>query len=171
MGIGIPGSGKTSALKPFAEKNGYMYVCADDIRAELSGDASTQLPPKKVWGIAYARIADALARGTSVVVDGTFAKPADRDSLLTFARKHGATRVEAIFVDTPLEVALKRNALRDRIVPTGVTQNMHDLLRTRPPDITDGFDAVFDLDEHHAIKHGVTLHEGEPLYKEFKRVR
>jgi len=32
MGIGIPGSGKTTILKEFADKNGYEYICPDDIR-------------------------------------------------------------------------------------------------------------------------------------------
>ena len=37
MGIGIPGSEKTTVLKTFAEKYNYSYICPDDIRLELTG--------------------------------------------------------------------------------------------------------------------------------------
>jgi dephospho-CoA kinase len=40
IGIGVPGSGKTTALKPFAERNTYTYISPDDIRAELTGNAA-----------------------------------------------------------------------------------------------------------------------------------
>jgi predicted kinase len=42
LGIGLPGSGKTTALKPFAEKNGYIYISPGDIREELSVVPCTQ---------------------------------------------------------------------------------------------------------------------------------
>lgn len=42
VGIGLPGSGKTTALKPFADKNSYIYICPDDIRAELTGNPADQ---------------------------------------------------------------------------------------------------------------------------------
>jgi predicted kinase len=40
IGIGIPGSGKTTYLKPLAARMGLPYVSLDDIRQELTGDAA-----------------------------------------------------------------------------------------------------------------------------------
>lgn len=40
MGIGIPGSGKTTFLRKFAVDNHCEYISSDDVRAEMTGSAT-----------------------------------------------------------------------------------------------------------------------------------
>lgn len=40
IGSGIPGAGKTTILKKFAEKYGYTYISSDTIRTELTNDVN-----------------------------------------------------------------------------------------------------------------------------------
>lgn len=48
IGVGVPALGKTTVLKPFAEKGGYVYISSDKIRAVLTGDPADQSKNKEV---------------------------------------------------------------------------------------------------------------------------
>lgn len=146
MGIGNAGAGKTTVLKPFAEKYGYTYICPDEIRQELSGDALDQSRMKEVWDIAYARVAEALAADQTVVFDSTFAKQQDRRNCIVFVRSKGAEIVEGLYIDTPLELTRERNTQRDRQVPGHALDRMHGYLQDAPPSTDDGFDAILTVD-------------------------
>lgn len=168
MGIGVPGSGKTTALKPFAEKNSYIYICPDDIRAEIAGSAADQSKNKEVWDEAHKRVAEALERGESVVFDATFAKDFERKNFIQFAREHGASKVQGVLADVSLEIANERNRTRERVVPEHVIGRMHEMLRARPPVIEDGFDAVFHINELQELKRAEIGGEHNFHMKEFK---
>ena len=147
MGMGIPGSGKTTYLKPLAERYGFTYVSPDEIRMELTGDAADQSHDEDVWMLARARIAQALEGNGSVVMDATFSRARYRKEFVDFLREAGAHMVIGIFANVSLEVAYERNQTRDRTVPTDVLHRMHTALVKEPPSLEDGFDALFTLDE------------------------
>lgn len=168
MGIGIPGAGKTTALKPFAEKNIYTYISPDDIRAELTGDASDQSKNKEVWQEAYRRVAESLERGETVVFDATFAKDFERKNFIQFAREHGAEKVQGVFASVDFKVANGRNKARDRVVPEHAIDKMHTMLRDRPPVVEDGFDSVFDINELQELERAEIKIEDQIVAREFK---
>ncbi len=147
IGIGLPGSGKTTALKPFAEKYSYTYICPDDIRAELLGNASDQSKNKEIWQEAHKRVAEALSNGETVIFDATFARDFERKSFIQFAREHGASKVQGVFAEVPLEIASERNHTRERVVPDHAMERMSAMLRQTPPVVEDGFDSIFYINE------------------------
>lgn len=151
IGIGIPGSGKTTTLKKFAEKNDYIYICPDDIRAELSGDPSDQTKNKEVWELTYKRAEAAIKNGSTIVVDATFANPGQRKSFIEFLRNLGVSKIQGLYVDTPLEVAKERNQRRDRKVPDFVLDRMHASITQNPPALADGLDSLIILDENQKL--------------------
>jgi hypothetical protein len=71
LGIGIPGSGKTTALKALVAGTDTVYVCPDDIRNRLTGDTSDQSRNREVWDLAYQQIHEALDAGRNVALDAT----------------------------------------------------------------------------------------------------
>lgn len=146
VGIGIPGSGKTTMLKAFAEKNGYVYICPDDIRVELTGGYTNERD-REVWDLARQRMLESFQKGESVVFDATQYRPNDRKDLLKFARENGAEHIQGVFADVPYEVAKERNQNRERVVPEHAMERMNDALKATPPMIEDGFDALFTIDE------------------------
>ena len=161
LGIGIPGAGKTTVIKSFAKKYDYAYVSPDDIREELTGNPADQSKNREVWEEAKRRAKLFLDRGTTVVIDATFANQDQRRDFVKFARVSGAEKIQGVFVDSPLEIAKERNLSRQtRNVPEHVLDRMNGMLGLNPPNIADGFDSVFTLDENQTIKNVETKHEG-----------
>ncbi len=151
IGIGIPGSGKTTVLKEFAQKYGYAYICPDDIREEVLGDATDQSKNKEVWAEDHRRMGNFLAQGRTVVFDATFTHANGRKSFLDFARQSGAEKIQGILFDTPLEVAQERNLARERQVPEHAVKRMSDDLSANRPVIEDGLDSIFTLNEYQQL--------------------
>ena len=146
IGIGVPGSGKTTLLKAFAHNNKYIYICPDDIRAELTGDASNQTKNDEVWKEAYLRTEKELCAGNSVVFDATTADFEQRKHLLGFVRLKGAEKIQGIYVNVSLETAKERNMQRERKVPESVIEQMYKALTNFPPRVSDGFDSILLVD-------------------------
>lgn len=167
MGIGIPGSGKTTVLKTFADKNSYIYICPDDIRQELTGNAADQSKNREVWAEAYKRLGEKLEQGQTVVFDATFVNPEQRKQFIDFARAHGAEKIQGVHLDVNLEIAKERNSERERQVPEYVLDKMDSSLREAPPQVEDGFDLVVSLDEEQKMIDAEMNREGEVLHKEF----
>jgi predicted kinase len=151
MGIGIPGSGKTTILKRFAEENKYTYICPDDIREELAGDASDQSKDRDVWGVANARLRESYDKGNTIVFDATFADKFYRKMFLDGLREHGVNNIQALYVDIPLETALERNSQRDRQVPEVIIKKMNQSLMDVPPKIEEGIDSLLVIDQNARI--------------------
>jgi len=156
--IGIPASGKSTHLKRFAEINGYVYICPDEIRLELTGDAADQSRNAEVWETSYSRMADALQSGKSVVFDATQARLGDRETFIQRAYQYGAEKVQAVQFNIPLEIAKERNRTRDRMVPEFVLDRMKQSLDTHPPTLHEGNTSISRIDEGGSIasieKHG-----------------
>lgn len=168
MGIGIPGSGKTTVLKEFAKKNGYEYVSLDDIRGELAGAVINQSKNGEVVRQAYDRMRNFITSGKTVVYDATSTLESDRLAFISFAREQGAQKIQGIFVDTPIEIAKERNANRERVVPERVLERQTGELRAAPPGIVDGFDSVFTLNENQELVEVERMGRSGISDKEFK---
>lgn len=140
-GIGVPGCGKTTYLKPFAGAKGMVYISPDEIREELTGDARDHTREVDVWRIVHERLKEALA-DKDVVVDATYSKARDRRELIDRAREAGADEVIAYWFDTPIGTCIERNRGRSRVVPEIVIANMYRRLRSNPPTTEEGFDRI-----------------------------
>lgn len=139
LSIGIPGCGKTTALKPLAEKLGYDYINRDEIRLELTGDPTDHTMEQEVSKIAYERLAEALQFG-GVVIDSTLAKRKDRIETVEACRELGATEITALWFKIPFEECLRRNKKRERQVPEAVLIRMQKMLDLDPPTPEEGYD-------------------------------
>lgn len=147
IGIGIPGSGKTTYLKPLAAKEGLAYLSADDIRAEVNGDPADQSNHLLVMRILHQRVIDSLKRH-GVVIDMTNSRQRDRRQAVKFCREHGATDVVAYWFNTPLSVARERNRGRSRTVPDRVVEVMAGRLQMHPPSLDEGYDRMVVIEDY-----------------------
>jgi predicted kinase len=154
VAVGIPGSGKSTVLGRVVAERRAVYVCADDIRAELLGDATDQSQNARVWAEAYGRVDAALQKDrATVVVDGVGLDVAYRRRDIERYHARGA-RVVAYWFDVPVEVALARNAGRERVVPEEAIRRMARQLVANPPTLAEGFDEVVRVDEHGEVGRG-----------------
>lgn len=171
IGIGTPGSGKTTVMKNFAEKYGYVYICPDDIREELTGSVIDQSKNREVWAEAHKRVKEQFGHGKTVVFDATFTNPEQRKEFLAFARENGAEKIQGVYLDVDLETAKERNEKRERKVPSYVLERMDKSIRDFPPNIKDGLDSVFTLDEEQELTRAEMKNENEIIQKEFRKIR
>jgi predicted kinase len=88
------------------------------------------------------QIERALAGGTSVVVDNTNPRSADRASLVALARRHGA-RALAYFFEPKIGDSIRRNAERNPAVPKVAIFTT--AKRLEPPSFDEGYDEIYDV--------------------------
>jgi predicted kinase len=141
VGIGLPGSGKSTVLRPMASDIGAVYICPDDIRMEVTGDAADQSKNALVWKLAFERLGRALTDNGLAVFDATNANGVDRRKLVAFCRDRAET-IEGIWFDTPLATSIERNRARSRVVPDEVIGRMYNQLKLDPPQREEGFDLL-----------------------------
>lgn len=170
MGIGVPGSGKTTVLKEFANKYNYSYICPDDIRFEMTGNSADQSKNREVWDEAYNRLKQELQIGNTVVFDATFANQKQRRDFINFSKENGAEKVQGIFLDIPLELAKERNLNRERVVPEYALDRMHKSIQKFPPELEDGLDGIFTLDEMGDLSDAEINYENKVVNREFGKL-
>lgn len=117
---GLPASGKSTHAKEL-ESQGWIRANKDDIRAE-------QFPfyefkdEKKVLELEDLVIREALGQGVNVVVDDTNFNQQPR--LEKIAKEYGA-EFEVLFIDTPVEICIRRNRKRAKSVPLEAILGMY----------------------------------------------
>lgn len=144
IGVGIPGCGKTTYLKPFAAEQGLVYVNPDDIRQELTGSASDHTQEIKVWRLVHERLVAGL-QNTGVVIDATHTRIRDRRQIIKLCNQHGAKEIIAYWFNPNLKKCLERNAKRQRVVPEEALRKMHNRLNLNPPTTAEGFTKVIEI--------------------------
>jgi predicted kinase len=127
--VGLQGAGKSSW-----------------VRAHLAGTHA--VVSKDHWPHARRRearqrrlVAELLAEGRSVVVDNTNPAVADRAALVQAARAAGVP-VRCVWLDTPLEVCLERNAARTGRAQVPLVGVLGTRRRFEPPSPEEGFDRI-----------------------------
>lgn len=127
---GLPGSGKSTLYRErFAGT--HMHVSKDLWPKAPKREARQQK-----------LIAEALAAGSSVVVDNTNPSAAERASLIAIAREHQA-RVVGYFFDVTTRAAVARNAARTGAAKVPNVAIFTVAKRLQPPVYAEGFDQLF----------------------------
>ena len=147
MMIGIPGSGKSTwARNNF--KDSSMIVALDVIRRSVYGYFPQELDKIKeeiIWNRAIKACSERLLRGEPVLLDSM--------ALTKIFRKGVVSKIEdlveqdltkvAIFLDTPLSVAILRNNNRYKIVNEETIRRMIGYLE--PPTYNEGFEQIIKI--------------------------
>lgn len=151
--IGVPGSGKSTLAKTLDG----VTVSSDEIRKEYFGSADPskctglldkwvdQYPNAKnmsvngfVFKIMKERTNNLLQKGCNVVYDATNTTVPHRKETVQELRDKAT--VIACYMDTPLDVCLQRNRVRERVVPDDVLYRMARYLKV--PSKEEGFDEI-----------------------------
>jgi predicted kinase len=137
--VGISGSGKSIFASGLKTSLKAELVETDAIRFELTGNAEDQIQNGRVFSVAKKRINDCLADGKNAIIDATSLSVRDRKEWIEIAKLNNA-EVRAYFVDTPIDVAKRQNASRNRKVPEFVIDKQASKLQS--PTKSEGFDSV-----------------------------
>ena len=143
---GLPGSGKSHYAQGYKDFDDAIYEgktvvhSSDAIRKELFGDACSQEDNGKVFELMRKRTQEDLRAGKTVIYDATNITRKARKSAIACAHPTRDT-VEVHIVWSPINVCLRRDALRDRSVGPEVINKM--LRRWQSPDpVTECFDSI-----------------------------
>jgi predicted kinase len=134
--VGLPGSGKSTYL----ERLGVKALSSDAVRGLLADDETDQTIHREVFATLRYLLRRRLALLRPVTyLDATHLTVRERRAYVKMGQLYGCA-VEAIFFDVPLEVCLRRNRRRRRVVPEDVMERM--AAKLTPPTIEEGFSAV-----------------------------
>ncbi len=110
--IGAPASGKTTWARENALRLGAEIVSSDEVRWEMQrGGWGDPRDLAQVFAEVARRARVHLAAGRNVILDATHWLRRHRRYAAALARESGA-RAVAVWIDTPLDVCLARNAAR-----------------------------------------------------------
>jgi protein phosphatase len=140
--IGPPGSGKTTWGKFYAEKNGIVRICPDEIRGKIGIDENDQSVSYAAFGIAYSTMENVLAQDKSVMIDATNMYRKTRKRFLKIARAHGAQTMAVVF-EVDKKTLMERNKNRGKAGGRNVGETIIDdmLSRYQRPENTE-FDVI-----------------------------
>jgi predicted kinase len=134
--VGLPGSGKSTYLA----RLGVNAISSDEIRRLIADDPHDQTMHARIFATVRYLVRQRIAAGRPVnYVDATHLTPWERKPYVRLAQRHGCT-LEALFFDTPIEICIARNQIRDRIVPEEAIREM--ARRLVPPSKKEGFTSV-----------------------------
>ncbi len=125
--VGVSGSGKsTLAKKAFGEDS--LIISSDEIREELSGDASNQSVNKETFDIFYKRIEEGMKAKRQVIADATNLDKFSRAILYEIAKRNNVP-VYALVFNVPLSVIKRQNEQRERRVPDYAIERMFEKMK------------------------------------------
>lgn len=105
--VGIPGSGKSMLAYDLIQSENRTYVNADDICPDLFGNGA-QDRNEAVFGVIKPELERLMHASKPIVLDARLRLAKYRRSYIDLAKRYGY-RVEAIFLNVPLEVAIENN--------------------------------------------------------------
>ena len=146
MGVGLPGSGKTTVIFELSKLiPNSIIVSSDKVRLEITGDESDQSKNQQVWDSIHKRVNEAINEHKVVFIDATYAKHIERKRDIELYRSMNANYVIGLYINTSFSIASERNINRDRTVPLKAMQRMAQMIKTNPPSLSDGFDKIIVL--------------------------
>lgn len=116
---GPSGSGKSTLREQLLSKINSEVISLDEIRKEITGDASDQSENEKVINIAHQRYRKLLGERKNIIWDATCLRKDYRDPLISLANKYDAQVNLLCFLKTK-ETCLANNKKRTRQVPDSV---------------------------------------------------
>lgn len=119
---GLSGSGKTTFAKDFAEKNNILYLNVDEFYAIWNGSPLIHENEFQVWIAFYQAIHDAEVAGRDCIIDTNALTAVDR---IQFLNWFPTFEHHLIWIEAPIELCLKNNESRNRVVPRAEMERMH----------------------------------------------
>lgn len=139
MLIGLPGSGKSTIAKDLSLEENAVIFSSDDLRKELYGDEACQEDSANVFEILHKRIYEAIESGNNIIYDATNISSKRRKAFLQTLNKYFIDKI-AVFIATPYDECLRRNLIRNRVVPEYAIKRMY--MNFNVPCLQEGFTSV-----------------------------
>jgi len=154
MLVGCPHSGKTHLSNYLKHSFDYTIYSASDnfkrIHAIKSKDSITEIDKDDIYDAMHEEVRDLLNKGETVVYDSTNVYSKWRKRLLRDVGNASSYNV-CIILNTPLHICLEKNLTCDEPVSEEAMIRMHQAARKIPPNVYEGFDLIFPIDQWERI--------------------
>ena len=145
---GVPASGKSTVANNLAqhfEEQKAVVISMDDIREKWFGTRKCQDRGDEVYAQSIDDVLSAFESCDIVIYDATNRTRKARRKLVETIQKYYDCLVYCVFMDTPLEVAIERNANRDKSiqVPPAVIHRMFDTLEPPREENEEYFEEIY----------------------------
>ncbi len=131
--LGLPGSGKSYFAERLAKDLHFAHLRSDEIRLQINPKPTyTNEEHKVVFGLMDFLTLKLLSTGVSVIYDANVNKHIHRQNLRGIAGEQDAKFV-LIYIDTPLEIAIKRAKTREfHPIDQDVVESLHKEMEYMP---------------------------------------
>lgn len=136
--VGIPASGKSSAIEKLVEEHDATALSSDALREELLGDINNQEQGGMIFNTLFKRANEYTQEGKNVIIDATNVNRRRRKNLIQQQVK--ASEYHTIYFCVPFEDAVERDICRDRRVGREVIDRFYQSIDI--PTIGEGWDSV-----------------------------
>lgn len=166
MMCGLPGSGKSTFAKKFADENeDFKIFSSDEVRKELYGSEENQENNEKVFQLLHKRIKAELSSGGNVIYDACNISQKRRMAFLKEIERFSPLKI-CYFIYCPYEEVLENNRKRDRVVPEYAIKRM--LKNFYIPQKFEGWDEIRIIDNTRYPEKIVSL---EDLFTGNKKIK
>ena len=124
MMCGLVASGKSTKAKEFAKEYNATIYSSDALRKEMFGDVNDQGHNQELFTELHKRIKDCLKSGKNAIYDACNVNYKRRMAFLAELKKIPCEKI-CVLMATPYEECLRRNAERERKVPSYVIERMY----------------------------------------------
>lgn len=113
---GLPGAGKTTFAKMFANKNNYRYISIDNFYTAVFGNETEHYHKYQVWEMLYKAVELAIEDEVNVILDTNAPNPNDREILYERIGKKFDHRT-IVYVENDPDTCKENNKHRIRVIP------------------------------------------------------
>lgn len=136
--VGIPASGKSSAIAKLEKEHEAIALSSDKLREELLGDVNNQENGGMIFDTLFKRANETLTQGRNVIIDATNVNRRRRKHLIE--QQLNASEYHAIYFCTSLIEAWSRDIQRERNVGYDVINKFYKTMDI--PTKKEGWDSV-----------------------------
>jgi predicted kinase len=170
--VGVTGTGKTTLSRALARQIGLAVISSDVVRKQLAGIPATEHRrdefdtgiysadfSRRTYDTMLAQARDLLSTGTSIVLDATFIRSADRQKASDLAATTGA---ELLIIECALDENTIRQWLSRRARGQSVSDGREEILEPQQRQ----FEPVTDVDQ---ARH-VVIDMSQPMETRIRRI-
>lgn len=153
MGIGVPGSGRSTLLDQVAWLGGphSPIINVDSIRNRFVRMRASRHLERFTDHEVQRQVQESISSTGIAIIDAPNVEKSKRIADIECYRNMGAVAIGAVFLDTPIEYIVENNTRRVVPLLSGAIYQMEGQLQYQPPATDEGYDWILKINHDNSI--------------------